>query len=211
MARLSWGTPGERFYETGIDRGVLFVDDHGVAWNGLISVSEAPEGGEVTGYYIDGVKYTQTATSEDFAGTLEAFSSPKEFGVCDGSRELFSGFIATQQKRKKFALSYRTQIGNDVEGLDYPGYKIHVVYNALAGPSSRKASTLSDSPEPTIMSWEITTRPERIPGFRPTAHFMVDSRVTPPETIKELEDYLYGTDSTAPQLPSPAQILGMFR
>jgi len=208
VTRLSWGTPGERFYETGVDRGVLFVNDAGFPWNGLISVQEKSSGGNLSQYYLDGFNYAQLMAAEEFEATLEAFSSPHEFGPCDGSFELMSGLIVTQQKRKQFGLSYRTMIGNDLS--NELGYKIHLVYNALAAPSDRTNATIKDSPDPNTMSWGITTNPPELAGIRPTSHFVVDSTKTNPAVLVILENHIYGTESTAPTLPSPAELVGMF-
>ncbi len=209
MTELSWGTPGERFYESGVDRGVLFVDSVGVAWNGLVSVKENPSGGDPTPYYIDGYKFSQIALSEDFQATLEAFSSPREFRACDGSKELMSGLTVTQQRRKQFGLSYRTRIGNDVEATDF-GYKIHILYNAMTGPSSRDNNTIAASPSPITLSWDISTQPPQLSGSRPTSHFVIDSTRTDPEVLTSLTDILYGSDSTDSRLPTPSELVGLF-
>lgn len=210
MTRLSWGTPGERFYEAGVDRGVAYVDNVGYAWNGLLSVQEKSSGGTPDPYYFDGFKYIQIASAEEFEATLSAISSPREFGLCDGSYELASGLIITQQRRKQFGLSYRTRIGNDVDGTDH-GYKIHLVYNALAAPSERTNSTTSSSgQDPVSMSWDITTNPPALSGSRPTAHFIVDSTRTDPTVLANLEDILYGLDTVPPTMPTPAELVALF-
>lgn len=209
MAKLSWGTPGEKFYESGVDRGVLFVDNVGYAWNGLTSVQENPSGGDPQPFYVDGYKYVQVSATEEFEATLEAYSSPREFGPCDGSKELYSGLTATQQKRKQFGLSYRTKVGDDLVGLER-GYKIHIVYNALAAPSSRNHETLGDSVPLTTLSWAITTQPPTVTGLRPTAHFIIDTRRATSADVTELENLLYGTDSTTPTLPTVTALLAIF-
>lgn len=210
MARLNWGMPGERYYETGIDRGVLYVGaSNGVAWTGLTSVSEAPTGADPQPFYIDGVKYLNLASREEFVATINAFSSPSEFGPCDGTKAIQNGLFVTQQPRIPFGLSYRTKLGNDVDGPDH-AYKIHLVYNALAGPSSRSNDSIGDSPDPISFGWSITTLPPAITGFKPTAHMVVDSRFTAPFTLKLLEDLLYGSDSLAPRLPQPNELVTFF-
>lgn len=209
MSVLSWGTPGERFYESGIDRGVLYVDDAGFAWNGLISVQEKASGGEPTPYYLDGYKYVQVMSTEEFEATLEAFSSPHEFGPCDGATEFYAGLTVTQQRRKQFSLSYRNRVGNDVDGLDH-GYKIHLVYNALAGPSDRNNQTIKATVDPSTLSWDITTQPPLATGFRPTSHFVIDSRTADPEVLSALEDILYGTEDVDSALISVSDLLTMF-
>lgn len=210
MARIKWGDSGKRFFEAGADRGVLYVEDNdGVPWNGLISVKESPSGGDPQPYYIDGYKYINLAAAEEFEATLEAFSSPHEFGVCDGTFDLGYGLFITQQRRQQFNLAYRTGLGNDVDGLEL-GYKLHLIYNALAQPSSRNNQTLNDNPEPNTLSWDITTAPPRMMGYAPTAHMVVDSTKTPPEMLSNLENILYGTDINPPKLPSQIEMLAFF-
>lgn len=211
MTKLIWGAAGERFFEAGVDRGVLYVSGlTGVAWNGLTAVSEAPTGGEAKPYYIDGFKYANVAAAEEFNATLEAFSSPDEFATCDGSVQLAAGLFATQQPRKPFDLSYRTLVGDDIVGLD-SGYKIHVVYNALAASAGRSNGTLTSSTDPMKLSWGISTRPpEAIYGFKPTAHFVIDSRKTPALVMSMLEGILYGTASTTPRIPPATELTDLF-
>lgn len=209
MTKLSWGTPGEKFYESGVDRGVLYVDNVGYAWNGLTSVQESPTGGDPQPFYLDGYKYVQIAATEEFEATLEAVSSPREFGPCDGSSELYGGLTATQQKRKQFGLSYRTKVGDDLVGLDL-GYKIHVVYNALAAPSSRNHETIGQDTPLTTLSWGITTQPPKVSGIRPTAHFIIDTRRASSADVTALENLLYGTNSTAPTLPTATALIAIF-
>lgn len=209
MAKLSWDTPGERFYEAGVDQGVLYVDNAGYAWNGLISVQENSPGGEPQPYYVDGFKYVQLAGSTEFEATLEALSSPPEFGPCDGTVELHGGLFVTDQKRYPFGLSYRTHVGNDLTGTEF-GYKIHVVYNALAAPSDRENRTITDGTEPLTMSWSITTNPPVATGFRPTAHFIADTSKASPSDITQLEALLYGSDSTTAILPTVTDLLAIF-
>lgn len=210
MTRLDWNAPGTRYYETGVDRGVLYVgSDPGVAWTGLISVSENPSGGEPKPFYIDGIKYLNLSTAEEFEANLSAFSSPAEFGPCDGVRSIQNGLFVTQQSRKQFGLTYRTKVGNDTQGVDH-AYKIHLVYNALSGPSNRASNTESESPDPTTFQWNITTLAPAITGYRPTAHLVVDTRYTDPEVLLELEDLLYGNESGAPSLPTPDELIVIF-
>lgn len=210
MPRLSWGAVGEKFYETGVDHGVLYVSgEPGVAWVGLTSVDESPSGGEARPYYMDGIKYLNLSVAEEFEATLNAFNSPLLFGPCDGVVPIQNGLFVTQQARKQFGLSYRTRVGNDVTGSDH-AYKIHLVYNALASPSSRNNVTLGDSSEPSTLSWAITTLPPSITGYKRTSHLVIDSRVTDPELLAEVEDILYGNDSDAPSLPTPDELIVIF-
>lgn len=211
MARLNWGVATERFFETGIDRGVLYTGDGvGVPWNGLTSVSESPTGGEAKPAYIDGYKFRNIASSEEYEATIEAFSSPKEFGPCDGSRAIHNGLIATQQPRQAFNFSYRTLVGNAVEGPEL-GYKIHLVYNALAGPAQRSNGTVSDSVEASRMSWGVTTLPPSLTGMKPTAHFVIDSRETPRGLLAAIEDILYGTEVNSARMPLVSELVTMFQ
>lgn len=209
MTRLEWGTVGERFYEAGVDRGVLFIDSVGVAWNGLKSVTEAPTGGESKPFYLDGIKYLNVAEAEEFAATINAFSAPSEFDLCDGNAAAYAGLFLTNQPRISFGLSYRTQIGNDVDGNDF-GYKIHIVYNALATAADRNRASLSNSVTPTDLSWSITTTPPTITGFRPTAHIIIDSRTTDSVKLESIEDMLYGSVVSTPHLPTIEEIFDIF-
>lgn len=209
MARLIWNAPGERFYELGVDRGVLFVDGAGHAWSGLISVTENSTGGDAKAYYIDGYKYANLASAEEFGATIQAFSSPAAFAACDGTGQLHTGLFVTQQPRRPFDFSYRTLIGNDTEGSDH-GYKIHLVYNALAAPTTRAYTTLGADSTPGSLSWGITTRPPRVGGIRPTSHFIVDSRTSSPENLAELEGMLYGTDTWNAVIPTVDELIGIF-
>jgi hypothetical protein len=210
MARLIWDSIGSRFYELGLDRGVLYVSgEDGVAWSGLISVTESPSGGESTAVYYEGSKYANVETNSNFEASLEAFTYPDVFGKCDGSIEVQSGLYATAQKRTQFGLAYRTIIGNDLLGIT-SNYKIHLVYNAKVIPTDRKVSTITETTTPDLFAWQITTTPEQVPGKRPTAHFVIDTRNTPESLITELEDVLYGTSSYAPALPTVLELLDMF-
>ena len=210
MSRLTWGEIGKRFYDTGIDRGVLYVANKpGVPWDGITAVEEKSEGGEARPYYLDGVKYLNLAAREEFAATLSAFFSPVEFDACDGTLELSRGLFATQQKRRSFGLTYRTMVGNDTEGEAH-GYRIHLVYNALAAPSTRSHNTTSKDANLDPLSWELTTKPNLVDRASPTSHFYVDTRFAPPELIEALEDILYGDDSGDPRMPTTTQLLTLF-
>lgn len=217
MPELKWDQVGEKFYETGVDRGVLYpmVDKaypKGVAWNGLSNVSEKPSGAEATAVYADNKKYLNLVSEEEFAATIEAYTAPDEFADCDGSKEIAPGVFAGQQARSPFGLSYRTLIGNDTAGTKY-GYKIHVVYNALAAPSEKGYGTVNDSPEAISLSWEVSTTPVEITKLvngeklKPTAHLVFDSTKMKPEKLKALEDILYGTAADEPHLPLPDELI----
>ena len=211
---LKWDKVGERLFETGVDRGVLYtpnngVYDSGVAWNGLVSVSEAPSGAEATAQYADNIKYLNLVSAEEFGATIEAFTYPAEWGQHDGSATASVGVYVGQQARKPFGLSYRTRLGNDVDGTDF-GYKLHLVYGALAAPSEKAYTTINDSPEAITFSWEITTTPVPVEGFKPTAILTIDSTKVTPTALKNLEDALYGTANTAARLPLPDEVLAMF-
>ena len=209
MTRLNWDAFGERFYETGVDRGVLYLNDIGYAWPGLISVSESSSGGEAKPHYLDGYKYANIASAEEFQATINAFSSPPEFSVCDGVGLVHTGLFATQQPRRPFSFSYRTLIGNDIDGSDH-GYKIHLVYNALAAPSTRTNNTINDNVTPSNLSWAITTLAPMAANLRPTSHFVIDSRFTPEGTLSEIEDILYGSEVLAPTIPSVSDLIALF-
>lgn len=210
MARLQWGTVGSRFYETGIDRGVLYVDgEAGVAWSGLTSVEQNPSGGDPKAYYIDGAKYLNVASAEEFEATISAFTYPDLFAECDGTAQVRSGMFLTQQRRKPFGFSYRTLIGNDLDATGH-GYKIHIVYNALAAPSQSSYATVDDSPEPADFSWTVTTRPPAITGYKRTAHVVIDSRSTDIAVLSAIEDVLYGDETNSPRLPSISELMTMY-
>lgn len=209
MPRLKWNNPGDNVYETGIDRGVLYVpNSDGVPWNGLKAVVERPSGGSARAYYFDGVKYANISSAEEFEATIGAFTYPDEFMLCDGTARVHSGLYATQQPRKSFGLSYRTKIGNDL--TDQYGYKIHLIYNALAAPSERNSNTLGGSVETTDFSWDITTRPPAMTGYRRTAHLIVDTRSSNPQAVSDVEDILYGTEEDPPRLPTLAELITVF-
>lgn len=210
MPRLIWGSPAERIYENGVDRGVLYMPSNpGVVWNGLISVAENPSGGDPEAYYQDGLKYLQLASSEEYAATINAFSSPREFGPCEGNTSIQNGLIATQQPKKSFGFSYRTKIGNGAEGGDF-AYKIHLVYNALASSAQRTNKSLGGSADPSTLSWSITTKPPAISGYKPTAHLVIDSRFVPGGLLADVEDIFYGTEAEGARLPDPDELIAMF-
>lgn len=212
MTKLAWDATGERQYETGTKKGVLYVMnesgvyDKGVAWNGLTAVTESPSGAEATALYADDIKYLNLISAEDFAATIEAYMSPKEFDECDGEKEIAPGITIGQQKRKTFGFSYQTIIGNDTDLNDH-GYKIHLIYGAMASPSERAYTSVNDSPEAMTLSWEITTTPVNVKGAKPTAHLEIDSTKVTADKLKSLEDVLYGTESEEPRLPLPDEIV----
>lgn len=209
MAQLTWDSIGERFYEVGVDRGVLFVDNVGYAWSGLVSIEEAPTGGDPQPFYIDGEKYLNLAAREEFEATINAYYSPEEFDQCDGVLAAAPGLFASQQRRKPFGLSYRSKIGNDMDGQDH-AYKIHIVYNALVSPSQRTRATVNDNVDVPTLSWPVTTKPVPVPGMTRTAHFVIDSTEAGPSALSTLEDLLYGTISTVPSLPTVQDLIDIF-
>lgn len=210
MSRIAWNAIGSRFFEAGVDRGVLYIGtDAGIPWTGLISVDENPNGGEPKAFYIDGEKYLNISSVEEFEATIKAYTYPIEFSQCDGTAQVRNGLFFGQQGRKSFGFSYRTKIGNDVDGVDH-GYKIHLVYNALATPSSKSLSSFSDSPEASDFSWNLTTKPNKVSGYSSTAHVVVDSRYTHPTTLGAIEDVLYGTETDVAQLPTPQELMDIF-
>jgi hypothetical protein len=210
VPRLNWDLPGEHYYETGIDRGVLYVPVHaGVAWSGLTSVAESPSGGDAKPYYLDGVKYLNLSAAEEFEATISSFYSPAEFAACDGMSQIHNGLMATQQPRQSFGLSYRTLLGNDTEGPEF-AYKIHLVYNALAAPASKTSTTIGSSADPTDFSWDITTLPPPLTGYKPTAHLIIDSSTTDPAVLSEVEDIIYGSVSSSARQPTPDELVAIF-
>lgn len=213
MAKLVWDKTGDRLYETGVKNGVLYIPtsgvySKGVAWNGLTAVTESPSGAEATALYADDTKYLSLMSTEEFGATIEAYTYPDEFAACDGSAELAGGVMIGQQKRSTFGLCYKTTIGNDTEGNDH-GYKLHIIYGALAKPSERAYASINDSPEAITFSWEITTTPVNVTGAKPTASLVIDSTKADPSKLAALEDILYGKDgepSNEPCLPLPDEI-----
>lgn len=212
MAKLVWDQTGERLYETGVKNGVLYVQDDkgaypaGVAWNGLTAVTESPSGAEATALYADDTKYLNLYSAEEFGATVEAYMYPDEFAVCDGSAQAVEGVSFGQQPRRKFGLCYRTAVGNDVLGSDY-GYKLHIIYGAKASPSEKAYATINDSPEAITFSWELTTEPVAVTGFKPTATVVIDSTKVDKDKLASLEDILYGGAETEPRLPPPDEIV----
>ena len=215
MAKLVWDESGKRIYETGVQKGVLYVQNElglypkGVAWNGLTAVTESPSGAEATPLYADDIKYLELRSAEEFGATIEAYTYPEEFEACDGSASLAKGVSIGQQDRKAFGLCYRTVVGNDVQGNAH-GYKLHLIYGAVASPSEKAYATVNDSPEAVTFSWEITTTPVEIEGFKPTASITIDSTKVDPGQLAELEKKLYGDTSTEAQLPLPSEVKTIF-
>jgi len=209
MARLAWSALGERFYEVGVDRGVLYIDDVGYAWSGLVSVIETPSGGKPKSYYIDGLKYLIISDKEEFEATVNAYYSPKEFDICDGIASMQVGVMVTQQRRKTFGLSYRSKLGNDLQGSDY-GYKIHIVYNALADPTDRNYISISNDPDVPVLSWQIVTKPVVIPELMHSSHIIIDSTLVSPASLSLLEDILYGNETNGARLPDPLEVASIF-
>lgn len=220
--KIVWDETGKRLYETGVDRGVLYVQDttgkypQGVAWNGLTAVTESPSGAEPTPLYADNIKYLNLMSAEEFGATIEAYTYPDEFEECDGSAALTMGVAIGQQPRSGFGLSYRTIIGNDLEG-DTHGYKIHLIYGAKAAPSDKGYQTINDTPEAITFSWEITTTPVPVTGFKPTASLTIDSTKVEPDKLAALEKILYGEAGTTDpeveavegRLPLPDEVLNL--
>ena len=213
MAKIEWDKTGERLYETGVKNGVLYVQEgstygKGVAWNGLTAVTESPSGAEATPLYADDIKYLNLLSTEEFGATIEAYTYPDEFAACDGSAALADGVMIGQQARKTFGLCYRTTIGNDTEGNDH-GYKLHIIYGALAAPSEKAYATINDSPEAITFSWEVTTTPVNVTGAKPTASITIDSTKADPTKLAALEDVLYGKNGepgNEARLPLPDEI-----
>lgn len=215
MSRLIWDNTGERFYETGVKRGVLYPQSSvdpadpyplGVVWNGLTSVQESPSGADANAIYADDIKYLELRGAEEFGATIEAYTYPDEFAICDGSAEVADGVMIGQQSRKRFGFSYRTVLGNDTE-TDAYAYKLHLIYNAMASPSERQYQTVNDSPEAITFSWEVTTTPVAVDGYKPTASLTIDSSKADPTALAALEDILYGTDNADPRLPLPGEVI----
>lgn len=214
MTKILWDALGEHFYETGVDHGVLYVHDGSnygapVPWNGLTAVTESPSGGEPTPMYADNIKYLNMQSLELFGGTIEAYTYPDEFGVCDGTAEPATGVKISQQPRKMFGFSYRTKIGNDTDGSSH-GYKLHLVYGALAAPSEKAYATVNESPEAITLSWTFTTTAAEVTDHEPTSLIVIDSRDVDPDELAELEDLLYGTDVTTGQFPTPDEVIAIF-
>ena len=211
MSKIVWDAVGEHIFETGVRNGVLYLKDvqgaynTGVAWNGLTSVSESPEGAEPTDLYADDIKYLTLMSAENFKATIEAYTYPVEFEECDGSASIANGVVIGQQSRKPFGLCYRTAIGNDTDGNEH-GYKLHIVYGCQASPSEKQYSTINDSPEAITFSWEVSTTPVNVNGKKPTSTLIIDSTKADKAKLTALEAILYGSDSTEPRLPLPDEI-----
>ena len=210
MAVLTWDQTGEKLYETGVQKGVLYPMDgavygKGVAWNGLTAVNETPSGAESTKLYADDIKYLDIRSAEEFGATIEAYSSPEEFDACDGTASLADGVNIGQQNRKGFGFCYRSTIGNDTEYNNY-GYKLHIIYGLTASPSERSYSSVNDSPEAATPSWEVSSTPVNVAGFKPTSNVTINSKKIKPEALKEIEDALYGTASEEPKILLPDEI-----
>lgn len=210
--RLTWDDAGKRLFETGVKQGVLYKQsqgdgayDKGVAWNGLTAVTESPEGAEPTALYADDIKYLNILSAEEYKATVEAYTYPPEFAECDGSAELSEGITIGQQERKIFGMSYVTTVGNDINGNDY-GYKIHLIYGCQAAPSEKNYQSINDSPEAITFSWEVSTTPVNVTGFKPTATLVLDSVKLGATKMKAIEDVLYGSATAAARLPLPDEV-----
>lgn len=210
MSKLVWDNTGEHYYETGVKNGVLYPQVEGaypagVVWNGLTAVTESPSGAEATPLYADDIKYLNLISAEEFGATVEAYTYPDEFAQCDGSAALAKGVMIGQQARKPFGMAYKTTLGNDVSGNDY-GYKLHIIYNALAAPSEKAYATINDSPEAITFSWELTTTPVNVTGYKPTASITIDSTKVDATKLAALEAKLFGTEDAEAYLPLPDEI-----
>ena len=214
MSKIIWDEIGKRIYETGVDKGVLYPYSKsgygkGVPWNGLTTVTESPSGAEPNPLYADNIKYLNLMSNEEFGATIEAYTYPPEFEACDGSASISTGVSIGQQTRSKFGLSYVTKIGNDIDAIDY-GYKIHLMYGALASPSEKGYSSVNESPDAIGFSWTVTTTPVDVPGFKPTASVTIDSTKVKATDLKKLEDILYGTEAQEARLPMPSELSTIF-
>lgn len=216
MSKIKWDETGEKIYETGVKYGVLYLPNEtgqyvtGVAWNGLTAVTESPSGAESTPLYADDIKYVELQSAEDFGATLECYTYPDEFAECDGSAEVAPGVIIGQQNRKTFGLCYRTTLGNDVKGNEF-GYKLHLIYGAKASPSEKSYSTINDSPEAITFSYEITTTPVNVTGYKPTACLTINSTKVEATKLQQLEAMLYGAESAEAKLPLPDEVINLLK
>lgn len=212
MTKIVWDEVGKRYYETGVSQGVLYTQDatgkysKGVAWNGLITVNESPSGAEPTPLYADDIKYLNLMSAEEFGASIEAYTYPEEFALCDGTQELTTGITIGQQMRKPFGLSYKTKIGNDIDGVDH-GYKLHLIYGALASPTQKSYSTINDNPDAITFSWDVKTTPVAVTGMKPTATIVIDSTKIEKANLEALEKVLFGDAEEEPRLPLPDEIL----
>lgn len=216
MSKLAWDLTGQKLFETGVKHGVLYPQNSntglyplGIAWNGLTAVTESPSGAEANPIYADDIKYLNLISAEEFGATIEAYTYPDEFAVCDGSAAIATGVMIGQQKRSAFGLCYRTALGNDIDGDAY-GYKLHLIYGAIAAPSEKSYATINDSPEAITFSWEVSTTPVAVAGFKPTASLVIDSTKVSAENLAILEDILYGTVAADPYLPLPDEVAAIF-
>lgn len=213
--KIVWDRLGEHFYETGVSNGVLYVRDsagtypNGVAWNGLTAVTESPSGAEPSPLYADNIKYLNLMSAEEFGASVEAYTYPEEFAKCNGEAELSAGVIIGQQPRSAFGLVFKTVLGNDVDSNNH-GYKLHLIYNAMAAPSEKAYATINDSPEAITFSWELTTSPEQVSGFNPTASLVITSTKVDAAKLAILEGMLFGTEEEEPHLPLPDEVAAIF-
>lgn len=212
MAKLVWDATGEHFYSTGVSNVALFVQkqngtyDNGVAWSGVTSIEENPDGGDANDFYADNIKYLSLRAAENYGATINAYQSPEEFDQCDGIATLLTGVKIGQQVRKPFGLVYKSLLGNDTQGTDY-GYELHIIYNATCSPSSKTYETVNDSPEPSELSWEIETVPVNVTGFKPTSTIVINSNEISADKLALIENKLYGTETAEATLPSPDEIV----
>lgn len=217
MPKLEWDAVGSRFYEMGVDHGVVYPQDetgkfsNGEAWNGLINVTESPSGAEPTDLWADNLKYASMRSAETFGATVEAYTYPDGFAACDGSLEIVPGVQIKQQMRKAFGFSFRTEIHNDTQTETDDGYLLHLIYNATVSPSEKAYGTINDSPEAITFSWEMTTTSVTVPGAKATSIIIIDSRKADPEKMKKLEDILYGSDAETARLPMPEEVINIFK
>lgn len=215
MSKLTWNAAGERLFETGVEQGVLYQQavngtyPLGVAWNGLVGITESPSGAEATPFYADNIKYLNLLSAEEFGATIEAFTYPDEFAACDGSAEPTPGVLVGQQERKTFGLAYKTKLGNDTEGIDH-GYKLHLVYGCKAAPSEKAYTTINDSPEAITLSWQLTTTPVAVANLKPTACLTIDSTKVDPIKLALLEGELFGTVTDPANLILPDAVVAIF-
>ena len=217
MAKLLWDETGKRIYETGVDHCVLYTEDQSGAlykkatpWSGITSVSENPSGADAEALFADNMKYLNLMAAEDFGATIEAYTYPDEFAICDGTAEIETGIFIGQQTRKTFGLAYRTLLGNDVKNTEY-GYKLHLIYGATASPSEKSYNTVNDSPEAITFSWEITTTAVTVTGHKPTACLTIDSTKVAAAALKKIEDALFGTETNEAYLPTPDEIVALIK
>lgn len=216
MSKLVWDPVGQKFYETGVSQVALYLQDdkgeypNGVAWNGVTAFNDKPSGAEPSPFYADNIKYFNIMSAEDYGAGIEAFYYPDEFKKCDGSEEIAPGVYAGQQARKTFGLAIKTILGNDAKGNDY-SYKLHLVYGALAAPTERNYATVNESTEPMTMSWDITTTPVAVPGFKPTAHLIIEKTEANAANVAKLEEILYGTADKEPRLPLPTEVITLMK